>query len=68
MRVGVIFHGVTLRNDPAAKGGILFDLSSDDEKCRLRVMLGKQVQDCWRAFCVGAVVDGEPDRALRVWK
>jgi hypothetical protein len=64
MRVGVVFNGVTLRDDPAAKGGILFGFSSDDEKCSLRIVLSKQIQDAWSAFGVGAVVDCEPDRAL----
>ena len=65
MRVGVIFNGVTLRDDPAAKGGILFGFSSDDEKCRLLIVLGKQVKDSWSALGVRAVVDCEPDSALQ---
>ena len=45
MRIGVIFDCVTFRNDPAAQGGISFDFLSDHEKCRLRILLGKQVED-----------------------
>lgn len=53
----MILHTVTLRYDPAAKGGISFDLPPDHEKCRLRIVLGEQVQNPGGPFRVGTVVN-----------